>query len=130
MNTTNNNIFEYAAKHKLRFNYKGSISTEDLFDLKLESLDAIYRDLKKTLREVTSDSLLDKPTKDSKELSIKIALIEHIVESRKQESEIKLAKRMNEEYKKRISNLISQKEDEALSNLSIDELRVKLKELQ
>lgn len=130
MNTIDIDIFEYAAKHKLRFNYKGSISTEDLYDLSLEALDSIYRELKKTLRESTSDSLLDEPTKVSCDLSVKIALIKHVVESKKRDAEARVIKNMNAEYKKRISNLIAQKEDEALNNLSIDELRAKLKELK
>ena len=39
------NIYAYALKNKLRFPYKEHISTEDLFDLSLDSLNLVYKAL-------------------------------------------------------------------------------------
>ena len=39
------NIFEYAVRNKIRFPFKGMISSEDLWDLTLENLDSIYKTL-------------------------------------------------------------------------------------
>ena len=49
---TEEKIFEYAAKHKLRFPYRGSITTEDLYDLSPADLDRIYKTL---AREATEE---------------------------------------------------------------------------
>ena len=44
-------------KNKYRFEFKGLINVEDLFDLKLEDLDLIYRELKKNEADLQGDSL-------------------------------------------------------------------------
>ena len=45
------NIFEYAAKNKLRFPFRGSITTEDLYDLSPANLDSIYKTLSREAKE-------------------------------------------------------------------------------
>ena len=47
------NIFERAVREKTRFNYKGLISVEDLWDLSLEKLDAIWCELEAELEKIT-----------------------------------------------------------------------------
>ena len=41
------NIFEAATKEKYRFPFKGMISVEDLWDLKLQDLDSVFKSLNK-----------------------------------------------------------------------------------
>jgi uncharacterized protein YfkK (UPF0435 family) len=43
-----NDIWIECIRNKYRFEFRGLISAEDLFDLKLEDLDVIYKGLKKT----------------------------------------------------------------------------------
>ena len=52
------NIWVECLKNKFRFEFKGLISTEDLFDLTLADLDAIYKSLKKEESDLQGDSLL------------------------------------------------------------------------
>ena len=40
------NIFEAATRYKYRFPFKGMISVEDLWDLKLQDLDSVFKLLK------------------------------------------------------------------------------------
>lgn len=41
------NIFEAATRYKYRFPFKGMISVEDLWDLKLQDLDSVFKLLNK-----------------------------------------------------------------------------------
>ena len=41
------NIFEAATRYKYRFPFKGMISVEDLWDLKLQDLDSVFKLMKK-----------------------------------------------------------------------------------
>ena len=59
-------ICEYATRKKLRFSYKGSISTEDLWDLSLEELDRIFKGLNAKVKQSQEESLLEKKEKSEK----------------------------------------------------------------
>ena len=95
------NILIEALKNKYRFEYKGLINVEDLFDINLEGLDQIYRDLKKVENDLQSDSLLDaneNPLK--KETENKINIVKNIFEIKVEEIEqakIALAKKAQRE---------------------------------
>ena len=113
-----------ALKNKYRFEYKGLINVEDLFDINLKGLDQIYRDLKKVENDLQSDSLLDaneNPLK--KETENKIKIVKNIFEIKVDEIEqakIALAKKAQRE---KILAIIENKQDQELSEKSIKELR-------
>lgn len=113
-----------ALKNKYRFEYKGLINVEDLFDINLKGLDQIYRDLKKVENDLQSDSLLDaneNPLK--KETENKIKIVKNIFEIKVEEIEqakIALAKKAQRE---KILAIIENKQDQELSEKSIKELR-------
>lgn len=117
-------IFIEALKNKYRFEYKGLINVEDLFDINLKGLDQIYRDLKKVENDLQSDSLLDaneNPLK--KETENKIKIVKNIFEIKVEEIEqakIALAKKAQRE---KILAIIENKQDQELSEKSIKELR-------
>ena len=79
MTTTQTNIFEYATRNKLRFAYCGNNSVEELWDLKLEDLDNIYKALNKQAKSLEEDSLLTKENSANEALTIKIEIIKYIV---------------------------------------------------
>ena len=118
------NVLIEALKNKYRFEYKGLINVEDLFDINLEGLDQIYRDLKKVENDLQSDSLLDaneNPLK--KETENKINIVKNIFEIKVEEIEqakIALAKKAQRE---KILAIIENKQDQELSEKSIKELR-------
>nr|WP_295001544.1 hypothetical protein [uncultured Methanobrevibacter sp.] len=118
-----------ALSKKLRFEYKGLISIEDLFDLSLKELDEIYRKLKKELdeyRQYSADSLMDnddEKDETSRELQLKIDIVTAVFNHIKSEQEELQRKIALQNQKDKILGLIADKENEELSNKSISELK-------
>lgn len=116
------NIFERAVREKTRFNFKGLISAEDLWDLSLESLDAIWCDLETELEKIPRRSLLATGIDQRGEIEFKQEIIKYIVDTKKVESEVKAQAKANSAKKQMILDLIETKKNENLKNLSIEEL--------
>lgn len=125
------NIWLEALQKGLRFEFKGLISTEDLFDLDMSSLDVIYQKLSKELREISGDSLLDNEKADEIAwVQLKLDVVKHVFDIKKAEAEALRQKIANIEEKQRIMHIINEKENAELANLSIDELKAKLNDLE
>jgi len=122
-------IFEKATRHKLRFQYKGSQTVEDLWDLKLEDLDHIYSGLRAEQRASETDSLLKKTSKEGIILALKIDIIKHIVDVKQSEAEIRVKRAETREQARRIREIIAQKKDEALAGMSLEDLEKRAGEL-
>lgn len=118
------NIWVECLKNKFRFEFKGLISVEDLFDLTLADLDAIYKNLKKEEKDLQGDSLLDNDENPKvREVEVKIEIVKAIFEMKK--AEIARAEKAlaNKAQKDKILAIIEDKENQELSEKSIDELR-------
>ena len=124
-------IFEYATRKKLRFSYKGSISTEDLWDLSLEELDRIFMGLNAKVKQSQEESLLEKKEKSEEEerLEVQIAVVRRIVEVKLEEQEAKKKEADRKAQKQKLMAMIAEKQDEALKKSSIEELEKMLAEL-
>lgn len=119
-------LFKVAAKKKYRFNYKGLITVEDLYDLKVEELDKIYAELKAQQRNSAQESLLQSISKEDKELINKIEIIKVIVEDKLAAQEVakKIAEKKAQNH--RIMEIIADKKDAELKDKSIEELQALL----
>lgn len=115
-------IFEKAVREKTRFNFKGLISVEDLWDLSLENLDTIWCCLETDLEKLPKKSLLQTSTKQRDEIEFKQEIIKHIVETKKAEAEAKAQANENSAKKQMILSIIESKQNEDLKNKSIEEL--------
>lgn len=124
-----------ALSKKLRFEYKGLISIEDLFDLSLNELDEIYRKLKKELdeyKQYSEDSLLskdDEKDETSEELQLKIDVVTAVFNHLKKQQEELQRKIALQNQRDKILGIIADKQDEELSNKSISELKELLDDL-
>lgn len=125
------NIFEYATRKKVRFSYKGSISTEDLWDLSLTDLDKIFKGLNERVRQNQEESLLERKEKSQEEelLDVQVALVRHIVSVKLEEAEERKRQAERKEQKQRILAVIAEKQDEALKGSSIADLQKMLEDL-
>ena len=123
------NIFEYASRNKVRFPFKGMISVEDLWDLSLTNLDSIYKTLNKQVKQSEEESLLSTKASVDTELEVQIAIVKHIVSVKLAEKEAAEKASVKKAQKQKIMSIIATKQDEALQNSSIDDLKKMLDEL-
>lgn len=134
--TTTVNIFEQAARDKLRFETKmGQLSVEDLWDLPLThaskaNLDDIAKGLYKQLKEDPNVSFVHKLQSSAvSKVQLCFDLVKHIIDVRLAEKEAAELARSNNEKKQRILAIIEGKEAEALSAKSVEDLRAMLASL-
>lgn len=129
-----NNIFEQANRNKLRFpSVVGNLTVEDLWDLPLES--AKRESLKNlaTKLQVQIDSqpatALDffetTSTVDPK-LQLQFDIIKHIVITKMDENKAKSTAKAKESKRAHIESIIREKEDAALREQSIEELKASI----
>lgn len=122
------NVFEYATRKKVRFQFKGQISVEDLWDLSLENLDSIYKMLKAQAKAEQGESLLRKANPIEELLGVQIAIVTHIANVKLEEREARQKDRERRERNARIKEIIAQKQDADLQNKSVEELERMLEE--
>ena len=125
---SNINIFQYAAKRKLRFPYKGQIMLEQLYELSVEELDDIYKKLKREEKDNDEESLLAENKKD-RDLEVKIAIIKNIVEEKQAAAEKAKKAAETKAKRQRILEAMHKKDEEAMDGASKEELEAMLAEL-
>ena len=117
------NMFEIATRNKFRFPFKGVISTEDLWDLSVESLDNVFKTLNSEMKKTKEESLLSTKSKDDEVLELKIEIVKHIVAVKQEEKEARERKFLDRERNQKIMSIIAAKQDEQLYNMSVEELQ-------
>lgn len=122
-------MFEYATRTKLRFDYRGAASVEDLWDMNVKTLDGIYKKLKAQEKELSEDSLLEESSTENKKLTLEIAIVKYIAETKLAEKKQREEAADKREKKQQIMNIIARKQDEQLEGKSIDELQKMVDEL-
>jgi tryptophanase len=123
------NIFEIATRTKMRFPFKGQISVEDLWDLSVKDLDAIYKTLNAQAKKSQEESLLTTKTKEDETVSVQIEIVKYIVTTKLAEAEAVKKSRELKEKKQKIMEIMSAKQDEALHNMSVEDLQKMLDSL-
>lgn len=123
-------MFDYATRNKLRFPYKGSATVEDLWDLSVQELDGIYKTLNALNKQANEESLLQVKTKEDEALAVKINIVKHIVKVKLAEADQAKKALENKREREKILSIMANKQDEALQNMSMEELQKKLAELE
>lgn len=122
------NIFEYAARNKLRFPYKGTISTEDLWDLPVTELDKIYKALNKKNKTNEEESLLSTSSVDTDTL-ISIDIIKYIVNYKLKKKEENEQAKKRAEDRQFIMDIVEKKRKQSLEDKTEEELLEMLKNM-
>ena len=115
-------MFEKAVRMKLRFNYTGLLSVEDLWDLSVSSLDQIFKSLNAQLKAQKEESLLDVKTEEEDGLALKVQIIKHIVKTKLDEADAIETKVLKAEKKQKLLKVISEKKEKVLYDMPVDEL--------
>lgn len=115
-------MFEQAVRMKLRWQYLGVLSVEDMWDVTLEGLDAIFKSLNAKSKAQGGESLLEE-TKEDEALALQISIVRHIAktllaEKEARENEVEQAAR-----KQKLLAIIEEKQDEGLRDMSAKELQ-------
>lgn len=121
-------MFKEASRLKLRFSTPiGLLSTEDLWDLPLESktkvnLDSIAILLNREIKDTKEESFIAK-SKVNPVTELKLEIVKAIIEIKLKETSDKLQAKIKAEQRNKIDAIISKKEDESLESLSLEELK-------
>lgn len=127
---SNKNLFEIATKNKFRFQYKGLITVEDLWDLPVTELDSVFKTLNSEMKKSKEESLLDTKSKEDKILEDKILIVKYIVSVKLQDAENRKKIRENQEKKERILQIMADRQDKAMLEASDEDLQKMLDELE
>lgn len=123
-------MFETAVRQKYRYPFKGMISTEDLWDLSLANLDAVFKVLNAEKKQSEEESLLSVKSDKDTALDNKIAVVRYIVSVKLDERE-KAAKAAEvKAQREKILSIMANKQEADLANKSIEELKAMLEELK
>ena len=123
------NLFEVATRENYLFPFKGMINVIDLWDLSLTNLDSVFKTLNAEVKKSEEESLLNAKTKEDEELTKKIEIIKYIVNKKLAEKEARENEKKNKEKRQRILEIKAKRQDEALENMSDEDLDKMLAEL-
>lgn len=136
--TDNNNLFVTAARAKLRFaSTKGELSVEQLWDVPLRStgsddfnLNTIARAASKTVTAAESEENFvdtNKRTPGLAQAALRLDIIKFVIDAKRDEEDVLKKRADNKKEKERLLEILAEKQDGKLSELSIAELQKKIK---
>lgn len=123
------NLFEIATRNRYRFNYKGVMSVEDLWSLRVEDLDAIFKMLNRQKKTADEDSLLATKSAEDQDLANKIDIVRYIVSVKLAEAAERVSAAEKKAQRDKILEIVAKKKDKALEDMGIEDLMKKLEEL-
>ena len=122
-------MYKQAVKQRLRFaTSKGSLSTEQLFDLSLTELDALAVALEKEHKESGRKSFLTTRSAKDKTAKLGFEIALDILNTKVEEAELLREKKERKEKNQKILSLIEEKKDESLKGKSLKQLEAMLEE--
>jgi gamma-glutamylcysteine synthetase len=122
-------LFTTATRKKFRFPFRGMISIEDLWDLSVQNLDAVFKALNAEAKVAKEESLLETKTEKDVILEAKIEIVKYIVAVKQDEAAKREQAATVREQKRQIQELIAQKQNAELQGKSIEELQDMLSKL-
>lgn len=132
MSAETENLFETAAVEKYRFSTgRGELLVENLYDLKLTDLDRIAKDINRNLQATEEESFIPTAGRKtgSKSLRNKLEIVKAVIQ-RKVDEDTRAKDRAAKQAKLAVlKGIAEQKQGEALTAKSLDELTAMIAEL-
>lgn len=120
--------FKLSSQQKLRFQTaKGQLTTEQLWDLSLEELDALAVSLENEHKESGKKSFLTKTTVRDKAAKLRFDVVLEILHTKVEEDQAASEAREIKEHNKKIIALIADKQDESLKGKTVKQLEAMLR---
>ena len=123
------NLFEIATRNRYRFTYKGVMTVEDLWDLSVDALDAIFKTLNRQKKTADEDSLLAVKSAEDTELANKIELVKYIVSITLAEADERVNAAEKKAQRDKILAIMAKKQDAALEGMDMKQLEAELAKL-
>lgn len=126
-------LFIKASRKKYRYNFKGVIGTEDLWDLSVEDLDSIFRTMRTEMNRLNiGESLLNNDKTDGivATLRDKIEIIRYIVNVKQEEKQKAIEATERAALREKILREKETRESEKLNNMTDEELDAMLEKLK
>ena len=123
-------MFDQATRQKLRYNYNGQISTEDLWDLSLEALNQIAIFNKRAVDDLDGEDFIggsDRNAKARALVQLRLDVVKAVIAVKLEERDERAAAVEKAAKRRRILEILARKEDQALQEKSTEDL---LKELE
>ena len=129
-------IFEKASREKLRFpSTKGDLATEQLWDLPLTartgpSLDNVAKAVNASLKAAGEESFVEVKTNPAKALhELRLDIVKHVIAVRQFEAEERATRAHRAEQREKLRQILRDKQDDSLKNLTEAEIEARLREL-
>lgn len=117
-------IYKNASKQKLRFKTsKGNLSTEQLWDLSLNELDALAVSLEEETDKTAKKSFLTETSTKNQTAKLRFDIVLDVLETKVKARDTALKAAETKARNQKIMSLIQDKEDESLKEKSVDELK-------
>lgn len=134
---SNTNIFEYAARHKLRFtSSKGSLTAEQLWDIPLRSdndfnLDVIAQTANKALKAASEESFVSTThTHAHTRLEVALEVVKRVIEVKLADEAAAKTRAQKKAEREELLRILAEKEKGELSALSVQELQKRIAALE
>lgn len=133
---TTMNMFEYAARNKLRFtSTKGQLAAEQLWDMPLRSgdgfnLDAVAKSANQALKAATEESFVNtERTPEHTRLEMALAIVKYVIACKLDDEAAAKKRAENKAEREYLLKVLADKQQDKLTKLSEAELRRRIEAL-
>lgn len=117
-------MYKEALQKKLRFKTnKGMITTEDLFDLSLQSLNTLAIMLDKKISDAPKKSFIEELPAEENDDELRFNIVKDVINIKLKARKDNIDKAQADAQKKRILEILAKRDDEELEKKSTEELR-------